>query len=125
MTYWRGRGRDRDAGQIQAIIFVAGLVLAILSPLIAQLIKLAISRRREFLADAAGVAMTKNPGGLINALQKLDRDREPLEAANKATAHLYISDPLKNSKGAVHLFAKMFATHPPIEERVAALKNIS
>lgn len=117
--------RNREAGQIQAIIFIAGIILTLLSPLIAQLIKLAISRKREFLADASGIAMTKNPQGLVSALKKLATDREPLEAANKATAHLYISDPLKNSKGGVHLFAKMFATHPPIADRVKALQEIS
>ncbi len=106
------------------ILFVAGLVLAILSPLIAQLIQLAISRRREFLADSSGVAMTKNPEGLIKALEKISQDKEPLEAANKATAHLYISNPLKNTHGGVGMFAKMFRTHPPLTERVSALKQI-
>src|SRR5690606_37657631 len=106
MTYWGGGGRRRnnDGGQIQAILFVVGLALALLSPFIAQLIQLAISRKREFLADADGVAMTKNPRGLINALQKLGHDREPLEAANKATAHLYITNPLKNLHGGVGWF---------------------
>ncbi len=127
MTYW-GKGRKRDddsgSGQIQMIMFVAGLVLAILSPLIAQLIQLAISRRREFLADSSGVAMTKNPEGLIKALEKISKDKEPLEAANKATAHLYISNPLKNTHGGVGMFAKMFMTHPPVGERISALKKI-
>ncbi len=127
MTRWGGgRKRDSDQGssQIQMIMFVAGIVLALLSPLIAQLIQLAISRRREFLADASGVAMTKNPTGLIKALQKIGKDKEPLEAANKATAHLYISNPLKNTHGGVGMFAKMFMTHPPVAERVSALKQI-
>lgn len=127
MTWWGGgRRRDnREGGQLQAILFIVGLVLALLSPLIAQMIKLAISRKREFLADASGVAMTKNPQGLINALGKLGQDREPLEAANKATAHLYIANPLKNVHGAVGMFANLFATHPPIEERIKALKSIA
>ncbi|MBU0579215.1 M48 family metallopeptidase [Patescibacteria group bacterium] len=127
MTYFGGgrkRDSDQGSGQIQIIMFVAGLILAILSPLIAQLIKLTISRRREFLADASGVAMTKNPEGLIKALEKISQDKEPLEAANKATAHLYISDPLKNIHGGVGMFAKMFMTHPPIAERVSALKQL-
>jgi heat shock protein HtpX len=127
MTYW-GRGKKRssnnESGQIQMILFVVGLILAILSPLIAQLIQLAISRRREFLADASGVAMTKNPEGLIKALEKISQDKEPLEAANKATAHLYISNPLKNTHGGVRMFAKMFRTHPPVAERISALKQI-
>lgn len=127
MTRWGGgrkRSRDNDSGQLQMIFFVVGLVLALLSPLIAQFIKLALSRHREHLADSSGVAMTKNPRGLIKALQKIDRDQEPLEAANKATAHLYISNPLKNVHGGVGMFAKMFMTHPPVEERISALKQL-
>lgn len=109
MTAWGGGGkrRNNEGGQIQAIIFVVGLALALLSPIIAQLIQLAISRKREFLADADGVAMTKNPRGLINALQKLGHDREPLEAANKATAHLYITNPLKNFHGGASWFSNL------------------
>ena len=105
--------------------FVVGIVLALLSPIIAQLIQLAISRRREYLADASGVGMTKNPQGLINALSKISGDKEPLEAANKATAHLYISNPLKNTHNAVGMFSKMFMTHPPVTERIAALKKLT
>lgn len=126
LTSWGGgRRRERENGQLQAVLFIVGLVLALLSPLIAQLIQLAISRQREFLADAAGVAMTKNPQGLINALEKLGQDKEPLEAANKATAHLYITNPLKNIHGAVGWFAGMFATHPPMLERLKVLKSIT
>ncbi|HEX9817842.1 MAG TPA: M48 family metallopeptidase [Patescibacteria group bacterium] len=127
MTWWGGgRRRDsREGGQLQLILFVVGLTLALLSPLIAQLIKLAISRKREFLADASGVAITKNPQGLISALTKLELDHEPLEAANKATAHLYITNPLKYAKGGAHWFASLFATHPPIAERLAALRKIA
>ncbi len=126
MTRWGGgRKKDNDNdNQIQMILFVVGLVLAILSPLIAQLIQLAISRRREFLADASGVAMTKNPEGLIKALEKISQDKEPLEVANKATAHLYISNPLKNNHGGIGMFAKMFRTHPPIAERISTLKQL-
>ncbi|MBT3249393.1 MAG: M48 family metallopeptidase [Candidatus Pacebacteria bacterium] len=126
MTRWGGGRKKSNDGdsQIQMILFVVGLVLAILSPLIAQLIQLAISRRREFLADISGVAMTKNPEGLIKALEKISQDKEPLEAANKATAHLYISNPLKNTHGGVGMFAKMFRTHPPLKERVSALKQL-
>lgn len=127
MTFWGGRkSRDNDeAGQIKVIMFVVGLVLALLSPLIAQLIQLAISRRREFLADASGVGMTKNPEGLAKALEKISRDTEPLEAANKATAHLYIADPLKNVHGAIGMFAGLFNTHPPVEERLKALRSMT
>ncbi|OGD70195.1 zinc metalloprotease HtpX [Candidatus Collierbacteria bacterium RIFCSPLOWO2_01_FULL_50_23] len=119
-----GRRRDRDeSGQLQALFMVIGLVLALLSPLIAQLIKLAISRRREFLADAYSAQLTKYPEGLAHALEKLSHDREPLEAANKATAHLYIVNPLKNHHDAVGWFAGLFNTHPPIGERVRALRS--
>lgn len=120
-----GSKRDRSDDKAQAIFLAIGLVLALLSPLIAQLIQLAISRRREFFADASAVAMTKNPQGLINALQKIALDRDPLEAANKATAHLYISNPLKNHHDSIGWFAGLFNTHPPVEERVKALQGIS
>ncbi|MDH5467695.1 MAG: M48 family metalloprotease, partial [Candidatus Aminicenantes bacterium] len=90
-------------------------------PLIAQLIRLAVSRKREFLADANGAFLTRYPPGLASALKKLAADKEPLEAANKATAHLYIVNPLKDIKGSVN---RLFSTHPPIEERVAALEKM-
>lgn len=125
ISFWGGgRKKDNDSGQLGAIIAVLAIILAILSPFIAQLIQLAISRRREFLADASAVEMTKNPEGLIKALNKISLDQEPLEASNKATAHLYISDPLKNTKGAVHAFAKLFNTHPPVTERIQALSQM-
>jgi heat shock protein HtpX len=124
--FWGGgrrRSRDRGSGggNAAAIFIVVALVLAILSPIIAQLLRLAISRKREFLADANGALLTRYPPGLASALKKLSADREPLEAANKATAHLYIVNPLKNIKGRVN---KLFSTHPPIEERVAALEKM-
>lgn len=125
MSFWGGnRKRDNDNnGQLGAIIAIIAVILAILSPIVAKLIQLAISRRREFLADASGVGMTKNPQGLIKALDKISQDREPLEAANNATAHLYISNPLKNAKG-THAFAKLFNTHPPVSERIKALQEM-
>ena len=125
MSAWGGgrKNRDSDGGQLQ-IVFFTGLVLALLSPIIAQLIQLAISRRREFLADASGAAMTKYPEGLASALKKISADQEPLEAANKATAHLYISNPLKNLQGGRSWFAGLFDTHPPVEERIKALRSM-
>jgi heat shock protein HtpX len=125
-SLWGGGGdRDSDLPQrAQLIVTAAAILLVLLSPVIANLIKLAISRRREFLADASGVSMTKNPDGLINALNKISRDHQPLKAANKATAHLYIENPLKNIKDSRHWFAKMFQTHPPVEERIKQLKNL-
>jgi len=126
-TFWWGGGRRRSSergkggGGGAAIILVLALVMAILSPLIAQLIRLAISRKREFLADASGAMLTRYPPGLASALRKIAADREPLEAANKATAHMYIVNPLKDIGGAVN---KLFSTHPPIEERIAALEKM-
>ncbi len=125
MSFYGGGKRDKNSGgQLQVVFMVAGILLALLSPIIAQLIQLAISRRREFLADATGVGMTKNPEGLAKALEKISQDREPLEAANKATAHLYISNPLKNVHGAVGTFASMFQTHPPVKDRLDALRGL-
>lgn len=130
--YGGGRRRDREEGgnQMQAIFLVVGFILAILSPLIANLIKLAISRRREFLADASSASLTKYPEGLARALEKLSEDREPLEAANKATAHLYICNPFhldtnrkSQDHGSIGWFAGLFNTHPPIAERINALRS--
>lgn len=119
-----GRRRSRDdrgSGGAGAILIVVGLVLAVMAPFFATIIQLAISRKREFLADASGAMLTRYPAGLASALRKISADTEPLEAANKATAHLYIVNPLKDIKGAVN---KLFSTHPPIEERVAALEKM-
>ena len=128
MSFFGNRKRSsnsKDSGQFQLIMLVAGFVLALLSPLIAQLIKLALSRRREFLADANAIAMTKNPEGLARALEKISQDTQPLEVANKATAHLYITNPLKNSNGAIGLFANLFQTHPPIDQRISNLRSLT
>ena len=123
---WGSRGRRRSSsrnrgGDIGSIIAIVGVALAIFSPFIAQLLRFSVSRKREFLADASGALLTRYPPGLASALKKLDADREPLEVANKATAHLYIVNPLKDLKGKTN---KMFSTHPPIEERVSALENM-
>jgi heat shock protein HtpX len=116
----RGRGRGGD-GAAGGILVLVGLALAVLSPLIATIIQLAVSRKREFLADASGAMLTRYPAGLASALRKISADTEPLEAANKATAHLYIVNPLKNIKSGVN---RLFSTHPPIEERIAALEKM-
>ena len=121
----RSSNREDKSG-IGAIILVLGIVFAILSPIIAQLMQLAISRRREFMADAGSVGITRQPQGLISALQKISLDHEPLEAANKATAHLYIANPFKDkANGTVDWFAGLFNTHPPITERIATLQKMS
>jgi len=116
-----GRRRGRDKGNAGAILIVVGLVLAVVAPMASQLIRLAISRKREFLADAGSAELTRYPAGLASALRKISADTEPLEAANKATAHLYIVNPLKDLKGRVN---SLFDTHPPIEERIAALEKM-
>ncbi len=118
--YSRG-DRDEDRGG-QAVFVVLGLVMAILAPIAATLIQLAISRKREFLADASGALLTRNPEELASALIKISNDPEPLEVANKATAHLYIANPFKDAHKGVSLFANLFNTHPPIAERVKALR---
>ena len=124
---WYGRGGRGDQGDrgdrgMGAIFIAIGLIFAILSPIVAQLIQLAISRKRELLADASGVKLTRQPDGLARALVKISSDREPLEAANKATAHLYIMNPLKNRHDAIGWFAGMFNTHPPLKERIDQLR---
>lgn len=123
--FWGGGNRDRDEGAFGAVVVILGIFFAIASPLIAQLMQLAISRRREFMADAGSVALTRQPGGLISALKKISTDMEPLEAANKATAHLYIVSPFKaGTNKAVAAFANLFNTHPPVSERIKALQNM-
>jgi heat shock protein HtpX len=125
MFLWGGLGRgrsSRDGGEWIFIVAIGiGLLLAILTPLIAQIIRFAISRQREFLADASAVQMTRYPKGLAGALEKISRDKEPLEAANKATAHLYIANPLKGQK---IWFKGLFSSHPPIAERIAKLRAL-
>ncbi|MBP6889572.1 MAG: M48 family metallopeptidase [Candidatus Moranbacteria bacterium] len=115
-----GGNRDRESdSRLQIIFLVVALVLSILAPIAATLMQLAISRKREFLADASGVLLTRYPDGLASALQKISGDTEPLEAANRATASLYIANPFKGNK-----VARLFMTHPPIEERIAALRGL-
>jgi len=121
--WWRGgRGRQREGGgQIQLIMIVVAIVLAVLAPLFARLLQLSISRQREYLADATAIQLTRNPKGLADALQKISGDQEVLEVANRATAHLYIVNPIKKfekrAKG-------LFSTHPPIEERIQILRSL-
>jgi heat shock protein HtpX len=119
-----GGGDDSDNNN--QWMFFAGLILAILAPIFAVMIQLALSRKREFLADADGVLLTRNPDGLARALTAISVDKEPLEAANKGTAHLYITNPLKDHKGSARgWFSGLFDTHPPIEERVKRLRDMA
>lgn len=118
------RNNKDDVNPAQAFILFIGVGFIILSPIAAELMKLALSRKREFLADSSAIELTRNPQGLIDALLKISDDEEPLEVANKSTAGMYICNPLKGeeSKG---FWAKLYMTHPPIEDRIEALKNIS
>lgn len=124
---WGKLGNDRDngGGQIQVIFLVLGIALAILSPIIAILIQLAVSRKREYLADASGVLLTRYPDGLASALEKLAHDNTPMKQANHATAHLWLDDPYQGKKKTIVWLAKIFMTHPPIEERIKRLREMS
>lgn len=122
ITWFGGGERDDDNDSSSGIFMIIAFVLAILSPIIATLIQLAVSRKRELLADASGALLTRNPEELATALIKISKDPEPLEVANKATAHLYIVNPFKDGHKIVSNFANLFNTHPPIEERVKALR---
>ncbi|MFA6524753.1 MAG: M48 family metallopeptidase [Patescibacteria group bacterium] len=125
ISFFGGRKSSREGGgQIQLVIMVIGIILLIFAPIIAQLIKLAVSRKREFLADASGALLTRYPAGLANALEKIENQNvEPMLRANNSTAHLFISNPFgqRARKG----LAKLFLTHPPIEERVTALRAMA
>lgn len=127
-TFWGGmfggRGRRSSSSSeggsgLQAIVFVIAIVLAILAPIAARLVQLAVSRQREYLADASSVDLTRNPTGLENALMKIAADQEPLEVANRATQHLYIVNPMKklSDRG-----IGLFSTHPPVLDRVNRLR---
>ncbi len=118
-----GRDRDDRGNNFQAIFLLIGIVLAILSPIAATLIQLAVSRKREFLADASGALLTRYPEGLADALEKISRDPVALKKANNATAHLFIVNPFKG-KSAKSLFSSLFDTHPPVEERIKALREM-
>ncbi|MBI2038982.1 MAG: M48 family metallopeptidase [Candidatus Niyogibacteria bacterium] len=120
---WGGfRGGDRDSGRGGAIMLVIGIALSILAPIAAMLIQLAISRKREFLADASGALLTRYPDGLASALEKIGAYTQPMRRANNATAHLWLADPHGKTHTTV---AKLFMTHPPIQERIARLRGMT
>lgn len=121
--YWRGLGsrRGREGGNI--IFLLLGVFAALLAPLAATLMRLAISRKREFLADASGSLLTRYPEGLASALEKISKDSTQLQVARNATAHLWFDDPFKG-KPKTSWLHKIFMTHPPVEERIRALKGI-
>lgn len=117
-----GRDNDRDRGSSQ-IFFLLGIALSILTPIVATLMQLAISRKREFLADASGALLTRYPEGLASALEKIANDPKSLKVAQNTTAHLWIEDPMKNKK--TSFFSKLFMSHPPVEERIKILRQMS
>lgn len=117
---FRHSNNDRQGGQLGAVLLIVGVILAILSPLIAELIKLAVSRRREFLADASGALLTRYPEGLARALEKIGAENQPLTRASPATAHLFFANPFSANK-----MKSWFSTHPPIEERIKILRQMA
>ncbi len=128
MSFFGGRRDDRDSGG--NIMFFLGIAGAILAPIAAALIQLAISRKREFLADASGALLTRYPDGLASALEKIARNPNPMPGASSATAHLYIENPFKADRGTgdsrkTPWIARLFMTHPPVEERIKVLREMS
>lgn len=123
LTFWGRAGRQEKRGGGNLFFFLIALILAILAPLLANLMKFAISRKREFLADASGALLTRYPEGLARALEKISKDQIPLRVANDATSHLYIVNPFRGSEKTSWLH-KLFLTHPPVEERVATLRGM-
>jgi len=128
-----GRRDNRDNGQAGAILMLAGIILAILAPISAMLIQLAISRKRELLADTSGALLTRYPEGLASALEKISSDKTPMRVANNTTAHLWLNNPFSAAGGSasggkgrkkVSWLSKLFLTHPPIEERIKALRGM-
>jgi heat shock protein HtpX len=125
-TFWGGGRRssnDRDGGGgLQALVFILAIVLAVLAPIFARLVQLAVSRQREYLADASSVELTRNPSGLERALAKIASDQEVLEVANRATQHLYFTNPIKKFEARS---SSMFSTHPPIVDRINRLRQLT
>lgn len=119
LTWYRGSGADDDDSSSNSLFFIVGIVGAILAPIVATLIQLAISRRREYLADATGALTTRYPEGLASALEKIGKYNRPLKRQNPSTAHLFFTNPLK--KGSL---AALFSTHPPVEDRIARLHEM-
>jgi heat shock protein HtpX len=127
--WWGGargrRGGDRGGGGIEAIIFAVGLVLLVLAPIIGQIVRLAVSRQREFLADAQGALLTRYPPGLASALRKIGAASGiPMHSANNATAHLWLNQPSRVQGEGMGPLEKLFSTHPPIEERIRRLEEM-
>lgn len=121
--FWQGLGgRDRNEGQAGAVMMLIGIVLSILAPIAATLMQLAISRKRELLADASGALLTRYPEGLVRALEKISDDPAELRSAQNTTAHLWFESPFKEGGEHTPFLARLFMTHPPVEERIKALR---
>lgn len=121
-----GRRSSRNSGNAGAVMMLIGIAVMIIAPFLAQIIKLAVSRKREFLADASGALLTRHPDGLASALEKISQDSTRLKVANNAMAHLYFENPFKGDRSygeGVSWLAKLFMTHPPVEERIKALRG--
>jgi heat shock protein HtpX len=123
--WWGGRRDDREGGGVNPILLAVGIAAAVLAPIAAMLIQFAISRKREFLADASGALLTRYPDGLARALQKIGSYNHPMLTARTATAHLWLNDPFGKPKRRTSWFVKLFMTHPPIEERIAILRGLT
>ena len=123
VSFWGGRRNSNDNKGASALMIILGLVAAILAPIAATLIQLAISRKREFLADATGALLTRYPEGLASALEKIAHDSTPMKTANTATSHLFLDSPFKE-KQKTSRFVKLFMTHPPIQDRIKILRNM-
>ncbi|MBX4211415.1 MAG: M48 family metallopeptidase [Candidatus Yanofskybacteria bacterium] len=123
ITYWGGRRGGDDDRKGNQVALLLGVIAAILAPIAATLIKLAVSRKREFLADASGALLTRYPEGLASALEKISMDQTPMPAAKSATAHLFLSNPFKGREK-TSWFTKLFMTHPPLEERIRILRGM-
>ena len=123
--FWGRGGGDRDNNSSHAVFLVIGIVLAILAPLAGLLMQLAVSRKREYLADASGALLTRYPEGLASALEKLAKDHTPMKQANHATAHLWLDDPYQGKEKKMSFITKIFMTHPPIEDRIKRLREMN
>lgn len=127
ISFWGGGRRRRDSrgrGGLDTILMIFGIFAAILAPIVATLIRLAVSRKREFLADATGALLTRYPEGLARALEKITMDLTPLSVAKPSTSHLYIQNPFRGRESR-SWFLRLFMTHPPVEERIKSLRDMS
>ena len=122
-SFFGGKSHKRENGNAAAIMMLIGIFLAILAPIMAKLIQLAVSRKREFLADASGALLTRYPEGLASALEKISQDEMPMRHAGNAIAHLFIASPFKGEEKK-SWFTRLFMTHPPISERIKILRGL-